>query len=129
MREHRLVSEELRKKALVLESGKACWRGVDIEAALKEVTSAGQVILGFDICDRLPDGTLKDCGASGFQMEQILPRAPWEECVSMSLALAVRDVRDTKRLTGLDPPFAELWYCVVALDRVSLARYLRGENT
>ena len=26
-----------------------------------------------------PDGTLKDCGTSGFQMEQILPRVPWED--------------------------------------------------
>ncbi len=129
MRADRLVSAELGKKALVLESGKACWRGADIEAALKEITGAGQVVLGFDIFERRSGGTLKDCGTSGFQMEQILQRVPWEECISMSLALAVRDVRDTKRLTGLEPPFAELWYCVVALDRVSLARYLRGENS
>lgn len=129
MREHRLVSEELRKKALVLANGDLCWRGADIEAALKEITDAGQVVLGFDIYERLSDGTLKDCGTSGFQMEQILQRAPWGECISMSLALAVRDVRDTKRLTGVEPPFTELWYCVVALDRVSLARYLRGENS
>ncbi|HEX3368238.1 MAG TPA: hypothetical protein VHS56_01565 [Candidatus Cybelea sp.] len=128
MRADRLVSQELGKRALVSESGKACWRGTDIEAVLRELTDAGQVVLGFDICERLADGTLKDCGASGFQMEQILQRVPWEECLAMSLALAVRDVRDTKRLTGLEPPFADLWYCVVALDRVSLARYLRGEN-
>jgi hypothetical protein len=59
--------------------------------------------LGFDIYERLSDGRLKDCGASGFQMEH-----QGRERVLMSLALAVRDVRDTKRLTGFEPPFMEL---------------------
>jgi hypothetical protein len=108
VREHRLVSEQLRKRALVSANGDLCGRGADIEAALKEITDAGQVVLGFDIYERLCDGTLKDCGASGFQMEQTLQRAPWRERVLMSLALAVRDVRDTKRLTGFEPPFMEL---------------------
>ncbi|MGB6520644.1 MAG: hypothetical protein WBE83_02600, partial [Candidatus Cybelea sp.] len=103
VREHRLVSEQLRKRALVSANGDLCGRGADIEAAPKEITDARPGRFGLDIYERLSDGTLKDYGASGFQMEH-----QGRERVLMSLALAVRDVRDTKRLTGFEPPFMEL---------------------
>jgi len=115
VREDQIVSELLRTKAHVLPGGReVCWGGDDIEAALREIAGAGHVILGFDIVEPLPGGEIKYRGTSGYETSAYLQSKPWDECISLALEAAIKDVRDTPRLTGLKAPYSHLWYCVVS---------------
>jgi hypothetical protein len=122
MREDQMVSEPLRIKAHVRPNGEVCWGGDDIVAALREVADAGQVILGFEILEPLSEGKVKVWGWSGYEMDAFLDSVPWNECVRLALDAAIKDVRDTKRLTGLEPPYSDLWYLVTSIDRLGLKR-------
>jgi hypothetical protein len=115
MREDQIVSEALQLKAHVLPNGEVCWRGDDVETALREIANAGQVILGFDILEPLSGEKLRDWGTSAFDMGLSLQSKSWKECVALSHELALKDVRDTQRLTGLKPPYDDLWYLVVTV--------------
>lgn len=128
MREDQVVSEPLRLKAHILPNGEVCWGGDDIEAALREIADAGQVILGFDIIEPLSGGKLRDCGTSGYQMDQLLESEPWDECVTLALDLSIKDVRDTLRLTGLKAPWSDLWYCVCSVDQLREAKLRQLPN-
>ena len=75
----------LRLEAHVLDNGEVCWGGDDIEAALREIADAGQVTLGFEILEPLPEGELQVWGWSGFQMDEYLRSAPWSECMRPAL--------------------------------------------
>jgi hypothetical protein len=119
MREDQIVSEALQQKAHVLPNGEVCWSGDNIETALREIANAGQVILGFDILEPLSGEKLRDWGTSGYEMDVFLKSKPWDECVTLALDAAIKDVRDTQRLTGLKGPYSDLWYCVVSTDRLS----------
>jgi hypothetical protein len=104
MREDQIVSEELRKRAHVMPNGEVCWSGSDIEEALHEIANAGQIILGFEILEAVSGGRWKAWGISAYKMDDELRTKTWEECVQLSLALSISDVRNTRRLTGLQPP-------------------------
>ncbi len=115
IREDQVVSERLRIRARVLPGDReVCWTRDDIEAALREVADAGYVILGFDILEPLSGGEFQDWGTSAYDIGPFLKSKPWDECVSLALDAAIKDVRDTHRLTGLKPPHSHLWYCVTA---------------
>lgn len=118
IREDEIVSEPLKLKAHLHPHGDVCWSGNDIEAALGEISLAGRVILGFDIVEPLPRGKVRLWGASDYDMEIALRSKSWNECIAHSYELAIKAVRDTRRLTGLEPPYGDLWYCVVTTDRV-----------
>jgi hypothetical protein len=122
MREDEIVSEPLRQKAHVMDNDEVCWGGDDIEAALREIADAGQVILGFEILEPLSEGKLKVWGWSGFEMDAFLESTPWNECVRLALDAAITEVRDTRRLTGLEPPFSDLWYLVTSVDQLGQAK-------
>lgn len=129
MREDEIVSELLRLRAHVLPNGEVCWGGDDIEAALREIADAGQVVLGFEILEPLSEGKLRVWGWSGFEMDTYLQSTPWIECVRLSLDAAIAEVRDTRRLTGLEPPFSELWYLVTSVDQLGQAKLRKLPNT
>jgi hypothetical protein len=125
MREDEIVSEQLSQKAWVWENDEVCWNGDDIESALQEMAESALVVLGFDIVERLSGGKKKSWGTSGYEMDVLLRSKPWRGCVILARDLAIKDVRDTQRLTGLKPPYPDLWYCVVTVDQVR-ARKLEG---
>jgi len=125
MREDEIVSEQLRQRAWVWDNGEVCWNRDDIESAVHEVADAGLVVLGFDIIERLSGDRQKPWGTSGYDMDAFLRSKPWAECVTLARDLAIKDVRDTQRLTGERPPFSDLWYCVVTVDQLG-ARTLEG---
>lgn len=122
MREDEMVSEPLRLSAHVLDNGEVCWGGDDIVAALREIAGAGQVILGFDMLEPLSGGKLRPWGTSGYSVDSFLESKPWDECVTLALDAAIRDVHDTQRLTGLKPPYSDLWYCVTSVDQLGEAK-------
>lgn len=125
MREDKIVSETLRQSAWVWENDEVCWNGDDIESALHGIADAGLVTLGFDIIERVSGGKKKPWGTSGYEMDAFLKSRPWTECVAFARDLAIKDVKDTERLTGLKPPYSDLWYCVVTVDQLG-ARKLEG---
>jgi hypothetical protein len=127
MREDQIVSEALRSRVRLLPNGEVCWLGSDIEQALHEIANAGQVILGFEILEPLSDGRFKACGISAYKIDDDLLTKTWEECVRNSLALSLRDVHDTRRLTGLKPRYDDLWYCVSSVDRIRERKLSHGE--
>jgi hypothetical protein len=122
MREDQIVSESLRRKAHGQPNGEVAWGGDDIEAALREIADAGQVILGFEIFEPWPGDKLKAWGCSGYQIDPFLESMSWNECVRLALDAAIKDVRDTKRLTGLEPPYSDLWFLVSSVDQLRLKR-------
>jgi hypothetical protein len=129
MREDEIVSEPLRLRAHVLPNGEVCWAGDDIEAALREIADAGQVILGFEILEPLPEDTLNVWGWSGFEVDAFLESTPWNDCVRLALDAAITEVRDTRRLTGLEPPFSDLWYLVTSVDQLGEAKLRKLPKT
>jgi hypothetical protein len=115
IREDQIVCERLRMKARVLPGDReVCWSRDDIEPALREIADEGYVILGFDILEPLSAGELMPWGTSAYDMGPVLKSKPWDECVSLALDAAIKDVNDTQRLTGLKPPHSHLWYCVIS---------------
>ena len=122
-----MVSEPLRLKAHVLHTDEVCWARDDIEAALRELANADQVVLGFDIMELLPGGSPCIQGTSAYDMDAFLPSKSWKECVALALELSIKDVRDTQRLTGLKAPHSHLWYCVVTVDQLGAAKLKPGE--
>jgi hypothetical protein len=126
MREDEIVSERLRKKARVLPNGEVCWSRDDIESALHEIADAGLVTLGFDILEPLSGGKVTAWGTSAYEMDALLQSKPWAECVALARDLAIKDIGDTQRLTGLKAPHSDLWYCVVTVDQLD-ARKLERE--
>ena len=129
MREDEIVSEPLRLRAHVLPNGEVCWAGDDIEAALREIADAGQLILGFEILESLPEDTLNVWGWSGFEVDAFLESTPWNDCVRLALDAAIAEVRDTRRLTGLEPPFSNLWYLVTSVDQLGEAKLRKLPKT
>jgi hypothetical protein len=125
MREDEIVSEQLRRRAWVWENGEVCWNGDDIESALQEIADAGLVVLGFDIIEGRSGGRKKPRGTSGYDIDPLLRSGAWTDCVTLARDLAIRDVRDTQRLTGEKPPYSDLWYCVVTVDQLGI-RKLEG---
>ena len=122
MREDQIVSEALRRKAHVQPNGEVGRGGDDIEDALREIADAGQVILGFEIFEPLSEGKLRAWGGSGYEIDAFLESVPWNECVRLALDAAIKDVRDTKRLTGLAPPYSDLWFLISSVDQLRLKR-------
>jgi len=125
MREDEIISKQLRQRAWVWDNGEVCWNGDDIESALQEMANSGLVVLGFDIIERLSGDRKKLWGTSGYEMDALLWSKPWAECVTLARDLAIKDVRDAQRLTGLKPPYSDLWYCVVTVDQLG-ARQSEG---
>ena len=80
MREDEMVSEHLRLKVHVLDDGEVSWGGADIEAALREIADAGQVILGFAILEPLSGGKLRPWGTSAYKVDAFLHSKSWDEC-------------------------------------------------
>src|SRR5262249_6614793 len=125
MREDQIASGELRQRAWVWDNGEVCWNADDIESALREMADSGLVVLGFDIIERLSGDRKKPWGTSGYEMDALLRSKAWAECVTLARDLAIKDVRDTQRLTGEKPPYPDLWYCVTTVDQLG-ARKLEG---
>lgn len=129
MREDKIVAEELRRRAWVLDNDEVCWNGDDIESALCEIADAGLVILGFDIFERLSGGKIRAWGTSAYEMDASLQAKTWGECIPLARDLAIKDVRDTQRLTGLKPPYSDLWYCVVTVDELEARKLSAVDKT
>lgn len=62
-------------------------------------------------------------------MDALLQSRPWAECVELARDFAIRDVADTQRLTGLEPPHRELWYCVATADQLEARRLWAMDKT
>ena len=80
MLEIELVSEGMKSRAHILQTSEVCWGGADIEAALREIADAGQVILGFDILEPLSGGKLRPWGTSAYKVDAFLHSKSWDEC-------------------------------------------------
>jgi hypothetical protein len=113
VREDEIVSTYLRERAKIFENGEVGWSGDLIEAAIRELAAAGRVMLGFDILEPVFGGKLRPWGTSAFDIGPMLRSKSWEESVALSCELALIDVADTRRLTGLEGPYNDLWYVVV----------------
>ncbi|MGC1759341.1 MAG: hypothetical protein WA742_08310, partial [Candidatus Cybelea sp.] len=87
------------------------------------------VILGFEILEPLPEDTLNVWGWSGFEVDAFLESTPWNDCVRLALDAAITEVRDTRRLTGLEPPFSDLWYLVTSVDQLGEAKLRKLPKT
>jgi hypothetical protein len=114
VREDEIVSKDLSEKAKVF-GNEVGWSGDDIEAALRGIADAERVVLGFDIIEPVSGGKLTCWGTSAFDMGPFLQSKSWKECVVLSRELALKDVSDTQRLTGLRAPYSDLWYLVVTV--------------
>ena len=114
MREDEIVSKDLCEKAKLF-GDKVGWSGDRIEAALRGIADAERVVLGFDIVEQLSGGKLRCWGTSAFDMGPFLQSTSWKECVVLSRELALKDVSDTQRLTGLKAPYSDLWYLVITV--------------
>jgi hypothetical protein len=114
VREDKIVSKDLTDKARVF-GNEVGWSGDYIEAALRGIADAERVVLGFDIVEMVRGGKLTCWGTSAFDMGPFLQSKSWKECVVLSRELALKDVCNTQRLTGLKAPYSDLWYLVVTV--------------
>jgi hypothetical protein len=116
MRETAFVSEALRSVARISESGEVCWSGDHIVDVLAELAAANRVILGFDILTFERASAPVDWGTSSYSITIDLTKESWDEPVKRSLKFALEDVSRTTDLSGLEPPFNTVWYCVSSVS-------------
>ena len=130
MREDEIVSEPLLLRAHVLPNGEVCWAGDDIEAALREIADAGQVILGFEILEPLPEDTLNVWGWSGFEVDAFLESTPWNDCVRLALDAAITEVPRHTSINGTRAAFFRpLGASVNSVDQLGEAKLRKLPKT
>jgi hypothetical protein len=111
LKELALLSEDVRSKALIHPSREVFLPNECVERVLWELTIADRAILGFDI---LTIERSKPCiwGTSAYATEDQLPTKPWHDFIVRSLQLAIRDLGRITALSGLKPPFNDVWYAI-----------------
>lgn len=87
-----------------------------MERVFWELSIADRVILGFDILT--VEGS-KPCiwGSSAYELDEDLLKRPWDECVTLSLQLALSALSRIAALSGLKPPFDDVYYAIVSVDQ------------
>ena len=95
--------------------GEVYWKYSKIREALKNRAAARRVILGFDIVEFV-NGASHLWGASSYSLDGELRARSWNECVARGLELSLHDVDRTRQLTGLEPPFDDLWFTIVDIS-------------
>jgi hypothetical protein len=118
-----VLSEDLRHQALIHPSREVFFPNACVDRVFWELTIADRVILGFDI---LTMENSKPCtwGTSGYELDGDLLAKRWDVCVTLSLQLAMRDLGRIGALSGLKPPFDDVYYAIVAIDQKGWTKML-----
>lgn len=110
----------LRSEARII-GDELLWPRLHVARALSYVARASLVVLGYDIVS-FPKGSKPSVnGQSSYEMDSELTSKAWEEVVVRSLELALRDLNRTRELTGLHPPYDDIWYSIDIISREEAA--------
>jgi hypothetical protein len=120
--EYQIVSDHLRRRAKVL-NGEVLWPWADVLTVLEELAAGGRVILGYDMFIFPGSGVgPQEVGSCDFSSDLQLDCSTWRDTVNASLVRARETLAHTADRTGLQPPFDDLWFAVVASNANSLPR-------
>jgi hypothetical protein len=96
-------------------NGEVYWKYSRIREALTDIAAARRVILGFDIVEFV-NGAGRIWGSSDHSRDGDVRPGSWDDRVERGLQLSLRDVDHIRDLTGLEPPYDNLWFTVADIE-------------
>jgi hypothetical protein len=95
----RYAESLLKPEPRILDNGEVCWKYIDVEEALHRFAAERQIILGFDVVEFV-NGKVRIWGTSDHNLE-------------IESKSSLQDVKRIQHLTGLEPPYDDLWFIFV----------------
>jgi hypothetical protein len=125
LKEYQALPENLRSMAFVHVSSKEVfWPNPYVEQVVRALADCDRAILGFDIITIEQGAMACIRGTGAYRLEEETAGRAWRDCVNISLRFAVRDLGRIEALSGLGPPFGNLYYAVVTANQAEYTKLL-----